>query len=135
MEKHNDSLLDNLSDEEFCHIFGKKYEELLVEQDDEDYQINPPQWFKMLKVIKFFFDLAKSSNGQVEPCEVCPRVEHGGVTAYFTVLDVRENDIPKFCEALQQTSAITIDATTDGRICLSVSVPYVFVRKNTQKDW
>lgn len=126
----NNELLDSMTDEEFCYIFGKKYNEFLAEQNDEDYQINSPQWFKMLKVLKFFYELAKTSNGKVEPCEVCPRVEHGGVTAYFTVLDIRENDIPKFCEALQQTSAITIDATTDGRICLSVSVPYVFVKKD-----
>lgn len=126
----NYNFLDSLTDEEFCYIFGKQYNEFLREQTDEDYQINPPQWRKMLNVLKFFYELAKTSNGKVEPCAISPRVEHGGVTAYFTVLDIRESDIPKFCEALMQTSAITIDATVDARICLSVSIPYVFIKKS-----
>ena len=129
MKEHKHSFFDDLGDEEFCRVFGEAYSAHLAELKDEDYEINPPQWFKMLNVLKFFDDLAKKSNGTIEPCEVCPRVEHGGVTAYFTVLDIRENDIQKFCEALQQTSAITIDATTDGRICLSVSIPSVFVKR------
>lgn len=122
--------LDCLTDEEFCYIFGKKYSEFLEEQKDEDYQINRPQWLKLLKVLKFFCDLTQKTNGRVERCEVRPREQHGGVTAYFTVLDIHANDIPAFCEALSFTTAITIDATADGRICVSVSVPYVFVKKD-----
>lgn len=126
----NKELLDSLTDEEFCYIFGKKFNEFLDEQKDEDYEINRPQWLKFIKVLKFFCDLTAKTNGRVERCEVRPREQHGGVTAYFTVLDIRANDIPAFCETLSLTSAITVDATEDGNICISVSVPYVFVKKS-----
>ena len=122
--------LEEMTDEEVCQVLGAQYLDYLESLNDDDFEINRPQWIKMLRVLKYFDDLTKRSNGTLEPCEVMPRIEHGGVTAYFTVLDIKETDIPSFCEALMQTSAITIDATTDGRVCISVSVPNVFRRKS-----
>lgn len=121
--------LDELTDEEFGRLVGEVYNEYYDKLDDNDFEINRPQWMKMLRVLGYFFNLAKKSNGAVEPCDVQPKAQHGGVTAYFTVMDLKAEDIPQFCEMLQNTSAITIDATDDGRICISVSIPHVFVKK------
>ena len=130
--KQNDfdfEAFDELSDEEFLRFVGRVYDDYLDELDDNDFEINRPQWLKMIKVLWYFTELAKKSNGTVEPCEVQPKIQHGGVTAYFTIVDIKADDIPKFCDVLQSTSAITIDATTDGRVCISVSIPHVFVKK------
>lgn len=119
----------NMSDHEFVANIGAKFEKILASRKDEDYKINPEQWEKFLNVLEFFVDLAEKNGGTAEEPVLQPKFEHGGVTAYFTVLDIHENDIPALCEALLQTNAITIDATTDGRVCISVSVPHIFVRK------
>ena len=124
------NLPTNMTDEEFCALFGKSYFDYIEGLRDDDFEINQPQWLKMLRVLNYFYHLAKASNGTIEPCEVMPRGKHGGVTAYFTVVDIKSNDIPKFCEALMNTSAITIDATLDGQVCISVSVPNVFIPKS-----
>lgn len=118
-----------LSNEEYLRKYGEKYLEILNEANDDNYEINRTQWTKLLMILKYFNDFADRNGGSVEPCEIMPREEHGGVTAYFTVLDLREKDITKFCQMLMMSNAITIDATTDGRVCISLSVPDVFVRK------
>lgn len=120
---------DNLSDEEFVLMFAREYLNSVEAERDEDYEINRPQWIKMVEVLDYFYKLSAISNGDVEACEVQPKFMHGGVTATFTVVDLKECDIPEFCEALLKTNAITIDATTDGKVCISVSVPYVYVKK------
>ena len=122
---------DNLSDEEFCRLFANEYFDFVEKEKDEDYVINRPQWKKLVEVLDYFHKLADKSNGQVEPCELQPRLMHGGVTVSFVVMDLREEDIPGFCEAILKTNAITIDATADGRVCFSVSVPYVFIKKDS----
>lgn len=129
MKPNNEEPFGYLSDEEFFRIFGEVYDEYISSKKDEDYEINPPQWFKLLRVIKYFFDLAKANNGKVVPCHLMPRFENGGVTAYFNVIDFHANDIPTLCEMLSQVSSITIDATTDGYVCVSVSVPNVYIEK------
>lgn len=121
--------LEGLDDEEFCRMFGSVWESIIDERNDSDYVINRPQWMKMLRVLKYFEDLTQACNGELEPTVVQPKLEHGGVTAYFRVVDLQERDIPSFCRALQMTNAITIDTTTDGRVCVSVSIPNVFVHK------
>ena len=129
MKPNNEEPFGYLSDEEFFRVFGEVYDEYISSKKDEDYEINPPQWFKLLRVIKYFIDLSKANNGKVEPCTLMPRLEHGGVTAYFRVLDFKVRDIPTLCEMLTQVSSITIDATTDGYVCVSVSVPNVYIEK------
>lgn len=118
-----------LSDEAFLRKYGEEYLKVLAESSDNDYEINRTQWTKLLMILKYFSDFADRNGGSVEPCEIMPREEHGGVTAYFTVLDLKEKDIVKFCQMIALSNAITIDATTDGRVCISLSVPNVFVRK------
>lgn len=121
---------ENLSDEEFCKIFACDCLKRIEDENDGNYVVNRPQWLKMVEVLDYFQRLAKKSNGVVEPCEVAPKFLHGGVTASFTVVDIQEDDIPEFCKALLKTNAITIDATIDGKVCISVSIPYVFKKKS-----
>lgn len=120
----------DLSDEEFCKMYAREYLAAIEREDDDDYEINRPQWIKMIQVLDYFHKLAKQSNGTVEPCQVQPKYQHGGVTATFTVMDLQEKDIPEFCKAIMKTNAITIDATNDSKVCISLSIPYVFRKKN-----
>ena len=123
------SKYDGLSDEEFCRLFARAYLDKMDTEKDEDYEINRPQWAKMIEVLDYFQRFAEKSNGKVEPCEVVPRFLHGGVTASFVVMDIKEEDIPAFCEAISKSNAITIDATSDCEVCISLSIPDVFRKK------
>ena len=74
----------------------------------------------------FFLNMSKESNGKVDPIKLTPKEENGGVTATFVVFDVYGDNIKKFCDAVQHCSSMTIDATANSEVCISVTVPNVF---------
>jgi len=115
-----------LTNEEYVKRLGQLYEKVLSLREDDNYVINQPQMDKLVEVLNFFLDTAKKCNGKVEPVKLMPKAEHGGVTATFVVFDIYGDDIQKYCDVMRHTSAITIDGTEDG-ICISVTVPEVFV--------
>lgn len=115
-----------MTNQEYVERLGKLYDKVLHLRNDDNYVINQPQMDKLIEVLNFFLDTAQKCNGQVEPVKLIPRAEHGGVTATFVVFDIIGDDIQRYCDVMRYTSAITIDSTEDG-ICISVTVPEVFV--------
>ena len=116
-----------MTSEEYVRRLGVLYERIMSLRNDDDYVINQPQMDKLIEVLDFFLDSAKKNNGEVEPVALVPREEHGGVTATFIVFDVYGEDIKKFCKVIGYVSALGIDSMLDGRVCISVTVPNVFV--------
>lgn len=95
------------------------------DDNDDDYIMNHPQWLKTLAVMRYF----DAMSGECEPCYVRPSKKHGGVTAYFTLIDLKKEDIQRFCNMLSLADWVSIDATLDGKVCISVAINDVFVRK------
>lgn len=114
-----------MSDNQYLKDFGKLYEQVIALRDDDDFLINEPQMKKFYEVCEFFNKAA----GEVEPIELVPREEHGGVTATFVVFDMYGKILEEFKKVVQHLSAMTIDAVNDGKVCISVTVPRVFVPK------
>lgn len=115
---------------EFLKDTGIMYEKLISLLDDDDYEIDDEQMCSLLDILEFFVDMCEVCTGEVDACELVPRIQHGGVTARFYVLSLAGNDITRFCKVLSKASAISFDAELDGKICVSVTVPYVFKRKS-----
>lgn len=115
-----------MTDTEYVKRITQLYSTILSLRKDDNYAINQPQMDKLIEVLDFFMNIARKSNGKVEPVSLLPREEHGGVTATFIVFDIYGEDIQNYCKVMSYTSAITIDGTEDG-ICISVTVPEVFV--------
>ena len=120
---------DHLSNEEYVRRLAVMYNEVMKLRRDEDYVVNQPQMDKLIKLLEFFLDSAKELKGNVEPVELRPREEHGGVTATFLVFDVYGDKVQKFCNVLSACSAVSIDAKTNGEVCISCTIPDVFVHK------
>ncbi|MBE6872085.1 MAG: hypothetical protein E7491_09085 [Ruminococcaceae bacterium] len=116
----------NMTNEEYVRQLGMLYEKTLSVRKDDSYQINPPQMDKLINILDSFLS---HGDGKIEPVKLIPREEHGGVTATFTVFDVYGENVKKFCDAISEASAITIDATSDGEVCISVTIPEVFTSK------
>lgn len=109
----------------FSEICQKEFEK----RSDEDYEVNPDQARKLAGAYLFFEDLAKKNNGRVESFKVIPKEIHGGITAYFPFFYLGDEDIARFCEVISDASAVSIDATTDGETCISLTIPRVFQKK------
>lgn len=120
---------EHLSNEEYVRRLAVMYNEVMKLRRDEDYVVNQPQMDKLIKLLEFFLDSAKELKGNVEPVELRPREEHGGVTATFLVFDVYGDNVKKFCNVLSACSAVSIDAKTNGEVCISCTIPDVFVHK------
>jgi hypothetical protein len=119
-----------MTNEEYVKRIGQLYDKILSLRNDDDYAINQPQMDKLLDVLNFFLDVAEKNDGKVEPVQLVPKAEHGGVTATFVVFDIFGDDIQRYCDVMRHTSAITIDSTNEGSICISVTVPEVFTPIN-----
>lgn len=119
-----------MDNNEYLKSFGKLYEKVISLRNDDNFLINEKQIEKFFEVYEFFSKATDDSEtARVEPIKLIPREEHGGITATFVVFDMYGNDIEEFKKIVQYLSAITIDATEDGEICISVTVPNVFVPK------
>lgn len=118
-----------MTNEEYVRRLGTLYSKVLDLRKDSDYIVNQSQMDKLVAVLEFFLDTAKALDGKVEPVRLKPREEHGGVTATFLVFDLFDDKVVRFCDVMKACSAITIDATTDGEVCISCTVPNVFIHK------
>lgn len=114
-------------DKEYVERLSKMYAKVLSLKENDDYVINQPQMDKLIETIDFFSNIAKKCDGELEPVNLVPKMECGGVTASFLVFDIIGDDIEDFRKVLGYVSAFTIDATTDGKVCLSITIPKVFV--------
>lgn len=112
----------------FCMI-GGVYSQMMAERNDEDYVINRPQYDKFSELMRFFLEKADELGGEIVPAMVSPKEEHGGLTVKFTVFDVYGEQVEKFCNLLKACSAVSMDVTDDDKVCISCTVPNVFVKK------
>ena len=117
-----------MTNEEYVARLGVLYNKIMSIRTDSDFVVNQNQMDHLVNIITFFLDAAKNLEGKVEKVKLVPREEHGGVTATFLVFDIWGEDVKRFCDVMQYASAIDIDSTEDG-VCISVTVPNVFVRK------
>jgi len=117
-----------MSDYEYVQRLGALYNKVMSLRKDEDYVVNQPQMDHLVDVVEFFLNTTEDCTGSVESVILMPREEHGGVTATFLVFDVYGEKVKEFCNVISHCSAMTIDANEDG-VCISVTVPHVFVHK------
>ena len=118
-----------MEENDYFAQISKQVFSLIESQNDNDFEIDDEQYAKLLHAVAFFYEAAKCGSGSVEPCHLVPKYEHGGVTAYFRVFDLDQRRIKEFCKVLQNSSSATIDSTTDGFVCVSLTIPNIF-KKN-----
>lgn len=125
----------NPTDEEFVAALGKMYRDMVESRDPKEYGVNRVQMQKLVTLHQFFIDLKKSMNMEdsvVEELKLDPREICGGVTARYTLIDIYGDQVQRFADAIRGCSAVGIEPIIDGdgAVCISCTVPDVFV-KNT----
>lgn len=118
-----------MTNEEYVRRLGILYQKVLDLRTDDDYVVNQPQMDRLMDVMNFFLDEAGEQDGEVQPVKLIPKREHGGVTATFIVFDIYGDKIQRFCDVMRFTSAISIHSIGEDGICISCTVPNVFVHK------
>ena len=123
---------DNLTDEEEVTALAEFYSQVMSQRNDEDYIVNPLQMDKLLKAAVFFDKEAKAGGGKLYPIMLSPKEEHGYLSAEFTVFHLSGEKTDEFLNILVNVSAFTVDTNLDNNVCISVTIPDVFVRKEAQ---
>lgn len=116
-----------MADEEYLRRIGIYYKHIMSLRKDSDYVVNQPQMDKLIRVIDFFEDAAKSLDGKVDQVSLIPSQTSGDVTAYYPVFYIHSEMVERFCDVMRGCSAISIDPTASGEVCFSCTVPRVFV--------
>lgn len=113
-------------DELFLTKLGKTYEDYLQHKNDFNFAIDEVQLKKLCGITDFLNNVALDCGGSVEPIELRPREEHGGVTANFTIFDVHGEQLETLHNLIKDISALSIDIQ-DGEVCISVTIPNIFI--------
>lgn len=119
-----------MSERELLSMIGGVYSQMMSERKDEDFVINRPQYDKFNELMRFFLQKANELDGEIVPTQISPKAEHGDLTVKFTMFDVCGSEVARFCDLLRSCSAVSIDVASDDKVCISCTVPHVFVRKD-----
>jgi len=107
--------------------FARLYEDVKKRCNPEDFIINEVQVNKVYEVCAFLKKMADEDlDGNITEILLSPTDVGGGVTATFCVFSVYKETLSEFLKVMNYISAMTINATTDGKVCISVTVPGVF---------
>lgn len=115
--------------EEYLKQFWEIYEQELASRNSDDYEVNSEQLPKYIAAYDFFAKLAKKNGGMIEPIRLAPTEVSGGVTAYFNLFYLCDEEITQFAEIIKCAAALSIDSLVDGRVCVSFTIPKVFRHK------
>ena len=119
----------NMTDLEFCQMIAAE-RNAMQNLNMEDFEVNPIQMHKLRELVQFFMDRFDDMGGEFVDVTVDPRVLPYGVTVKFDVFDLSGREIVQFCENLLNCTAISMDATADDKVCISCTVPNVFIPKS-----
>lgn len=118
-----------MTNEQFVKKIGKEYLITLKNTENKDFEINEAQLQKLINLCNFFKDYINENGGKADNVDLNPAEIHSGITAEFTVFDVSGEDLAKFCSVLKDATAFSIDSTANGKVCLSITIPDIFVAK------
>lgn len=115
-----------MTDEQFVAKFGKEYMKVLENAQNRNFKIKEENFEKLYKIVEFFKHYVSENGGNIDKIDVAPEEIHAGVTASFVVFDIIGEQIQAFADVIKGASAFGIDTTTDGKLCISITVSDVF---------
>lgn len=118
-----------MTDEQFVAKFGEEYLKVLNNAQNKQFNINEENFEKFHRIVEFFKHYVEENGGGVLKVDVTPEEIHSGVEASFVVFDITGDKIKAFADVIKGASAFGIDSTTDGKICISITVADVFSEK------
>jgi len=115
---------------DFIARLGKEYLDMLAEANNADFVADNAQATKLRNVVAFLSRIAQLNDIDADievQCE--PKERHGYINAIFTVFDLSGEQVEEFASLIESATAFDVDSLNDGRVCLSITIPNVFVEK------
>lgn len=119
----------NKEDDEIFDLISEAMNEAKKYLDPADYILNPVQYEKLREVVVFFQEVcAKDDESDFEVFDE-ELFEPFGVIARSPSFWFYGDTMKTFVRILSHCSAVEFGATNDDRMCISVAVPEIYVRK------
>lgn len=115
--------------EAICKEIWELLDAEMSKRRDSDYETDEEQMGKLVNAYAFFAEMAEKCGGKLEKLKLKPAEIHGGVTAYFTLLYIKGEDLARFSSIVLDMTALSIDSMEDGDVCISFTIPRVFRKK------
>ena len=115
---------------EFPFADAGEFFESLDARDNADYMLNFTQAQKLFEIVRFAKTIGKGV--QNVDCEVklIPKETCGGINIITDILSFNgEKETQEIARLLSYASAWTVNTMADERVCLSITVPNVYIHK------
>lgn len=119
-----------MSDVKILKDAWELYQEAMRERNNDDYVVDACQMEKLMRAYEFFCRVAVNCGGTIEPLHLEPKEENGGVSVHLALLYLDGENLGRFQKIVGDMGAISIDATLDGNVCISFTIPGVFRHKS-----
>lgn len=103
-------------------------ETLNMEKENKELIENPNQMSKYHYAKGFFIKYLRENNGKLQTYENNGDINNG-LTFTKNVISLTGIDLWRFANSLRFASALTIDATIDGQVCVSLTIPDVYTKE------
>lgn len=123
-----DNFIENR--EELIKELAKKYESVIEQRDDLDFQVNKRNWTKLLTVLDYLSIEAEKLGGKIEPVHIIPKEQHGYVEATFDVFDVYGESLKAFIQTLSLADSFSVESLIDGKIRIGVTINGVYQKSD-----
>ena len=111
---------------------GRLYEKEMASRSIKDYRGNREQVQKFLDAVYFFTECTKDSKHARLESVINPKETVGSITYECYLFDVCGAKAQEFAKVLSWCSAVSIDATADGKAVISMTIPDVFVLRESK---
>lgn len=102
----------------------------IEQQNNCDFEENPIQKMKLIKVFMFLVSIAEPEFDKVYPVKIEPKYQSGQVSALFTSITVMDYEkIKSFSEIISYLCNISIIPTLDNKLLIELVVPGVYTPK------
>ncbi len=118
-----------MDDLEFIKAFGKILQDYMDSEDDNNFEVNPPQMKKFKKALCFFAKMADENPHMEISASLTPRLLAGHITVSAVLFDFWGEFLSEFQKIVQDLSVITLDVELPDKVELSCNIPDVFIAK------
>ena len=133
--------LTDFNDEEIQEAYDQALAKGLIDivdslesqRSNDDYIVNKLQMTHYLNLLEIIQNQIDEFGGEFEVEPLQPKSTVGHITAYLNYVDLFASGVHKFCDEFKYCGALTIEPTSNNMICISLTMPNLFIKKGSNE--
>lgn len=118
-----------MTNDDIIKELAKKYEAVINQRNDADYQINQKNWIKLITVLDYLNTEAERIGGRLEPVQLIPKERHGYIESVFDVFDVSGDSLKAFIHTLNLVDVFSVEPLVNGQVRIGMNINDIHEKK------